>query len=82
MTTHMLIAPVLGLFPDTICHAGNAAKFNWVGDGEVHVSLNKPRYMLLKQDGKEVREEAADVMKSLSLEFHPATRVLADTAAD
>jgi ribonuclease VapC len=39
------------------------------------------KYMLMKKDGAEAWEQAADVLKSLPLEFHPATRSLADTAA-
>ena len=46
------------------------------------VNYAEVKYMLLKKDGTKAWEEAADVMKSLPLEFHPATRALADIAAD
>jgi ribonuclease VapC len=46
------------------------------------VNYAEVKYMLLKKDGAEAWEEAADVMKSLPIEFHPATRALADVAAD
>lgn len=37
--------------------------------------------MLLKKDGAEAWERAADVLKSLPIEFHPAGRELAELAA-
>jgi len=46
------------------------------------VNYAEVKYMLIKKDGAEAWERAADVMKSLPLEFHPATRALADNAAD
>ena len=46
------------------------------------VNYAEVKYMLLKKDGAEAWEQAADVLKSLPIEFHPATRSLADTAAD
>jgi len=46
------------------------------------VNYAEVKYMLLKKDGAEAWEQAADVLKSLPLEFHPATRALADIAAD
>ena len=46
------------------------------------VNYAEVKYMLLKKDGAEAWAQAADVLKSLPLEFHPATRALADTAAD
>jgi len=46
------------------------------------VNYAEVKYMLLKKDGAEAWEQAEDVLKSLPLEFHPATRALADTAAD
>lgn len=45
------------------------------------VNYAEVKYMLLKKEGAEAWEQAADVLKSLPLEFHPATRSLADTAA-
>ncbi len=45
------------------------------------VNYAEVKYMLLKKDGPEAWEQAADVLKSLPIEFHPATRSLADTAA-
>ncbi len=56
-----------------------------VADRPLHmteVNYAEVKYMLLKKDGAPAWEEAADVLKSLPLEFHPATRALADTAAD
>ena len=46
------------------------------------VNYAEVKYMLLKKDGTKAWEQAADVLKSLPIEFHPATRALADTAAD
>ncbi len=46
------------------------------------VNYAEVKYMLLKKDGAEAWEQAEDVLKSLPLEFHPASRALADTAAD
>lgn len=46
------------------------------------VNYAEVKYMLLKKDGAEPWEQAEDVLKSLPLEFHPATRALADAAAD
>jgi len=46
------------------------------------VNYAEVKYMLLKKDGVEAWEQAADVLKSLPVEFYPATRSLADIAAD
>ena len=46
------------------------------------VNYAEVKYMLLKKDGIEAWEQAEDVLKSLLLEFHAATRALADVAAD
>ena len=46
------------------------------------VNYAEVKYMLLKKDGAEAWEQAEDVLKSLPIEFQPATRALADTAAD
>jgi len=46
------------------------------------VNYAEVKYMLLKKDGPEAWEQAADVLKSLPLEFHTVTRPLADAAAD
>ena len=46
------------------------------------VNYAEVKYMLLKKDGADAWEQAEDVLKSLPLEFHPATRALADIAAD
>ena len=45
------------------------------------VNYAEVKYMLLKKDGAETWDQAAEVLKSLPVEFHPATRALADTAA-
>ena len=46
------------------------------------VNYAEVKYILLKKDGAEAWDQAEDVLKSLPLEFHPATRALADIAAD
>jgi ribonuclease VapC len=46
------------------------------------VNYAEVKYMLLKKDGAEAWDQAEDVLKSLPLEFHPATRALADIAGD
>ena len=46
------------------------------------VNYAEVKHMLLKEDGAEAWAQAADVLKSLPLEFHPAQRPLADAAAD
>jgi predicted nucleic acid-binding protein len=46
------------------------------------VNYAEVKYMLLKKDGAAAWAQAEDVLKSLPLEFHPATRALADVAAD
>ena len=46
------------------------------------VNYAEVKYMLFKKDGAEAWEQAEDVLKSLPIEFHPATRPLADLAAD
>lgn len=46
------------------------------------VNYAEVKYMLLKKDGSEAWEQAADVLKSLPIEFHPVPRPLADQAAD
>ena len=46
------------------------------------VNYAEVKYMLLKKDGAAAWAQAEDVLKSLPLEFHPATRALADIAAD
>jgi ribonuclease VapC len=46
------------------------------------VNYAEVKYMLLKKDGAEAWDRADDVLKSLPIDFHPATRPLADVAAD
>ena|ERR1035441_8043343 len=46
------------------------------------VNYAEVKYMLLKKDGAEAWDRADDVLKSLPIDFHPATRLLADVAAD
>lgn len=46
------------------------------------VNYAEVKYMLLKKDGAEAWERAADVLKSLPIEFQPANRELADDAAE
>jgi predicted nucleic acid-binding protein len=54
-------------------------------DRPVHmteVNYAEVKYGLLKKDGGEAWKQAAEVLKSLPIEFHPADRRLADLAAD
>lgn len=46
------------------------------------VNYAEVKYILLKKDGSEAWRQAEDILRSLPLEFHPATRALADAAAD
>jgi predicted nucleic acid-binding protein len=40
------------------------------------------KYMIIRKNGAEAWEAAAKVLATLPIEFHPATRALADAAAD
>jgi ribonuclease VapC len=54
-------------------------------DRPVHmteVNYTAIQYTLVKKDGPEAWAQAAEVLKSLPVEFHPADRGLADLAAD
>ena len=46
------------------------------------VNYSEVKYMLLKKDGAESWERAAEVLKSLPIEFRAADRALAEVAAD
>ena len=46
------------------------------------VNYAEVKYTLLKKDGPDEWTRAADILTSLPIEFHPATRQLADLAAD
>jgi ribonuclease VapC len=46
------------------------------------VNYAEVKYMLVKKDGPDAWVEAADILTSLPIEFHPADRRLADIAAD
>jgi len=46
------------------------------------VNYAEVKYALLKKDGPDEWSRAADILTSLPIEFHPATRRLADLAAD
>lgn len=46
------------------------------------VNYAEVKYMLLEKDGAEAWVQAADILDSLPIEFHPVMRGLADTAAD
>lgn len=46
------------------------------------VNYAEVKYILLKKDGAEAWATAAEVLKSLPIEFHPADRELADSAGD
>ena len=54
-------------------------------DRPVHmteVNYAEVKYTLIRKDGTEAWQHAATVLESLPIEFHPATRELADLAAD
>ena len=46
------------------------------------VNYAEVKYQLLKKDGPEAWAQAADVLKSLPIDFHSTNRTLADIAAD
>jgi predicted nucleic acid-binding protein len=46
------------------------------------VNYAEVKYMLVKKDGADAWNQAAEILTSLPIEFHPATRKLADLAAD
>lgn len=46
------------------------------------VNYAEVKYIVLRKDGKERWEEIARELPALPIEFHPASRALADTAAD
>jgi ribonuclease VapC len=46
------------------------------------VNYAEVKYILVRKDGAEAWEQAADILISLPIEFHPADRRLADLAAD
>lgn len=45
------------------------------------VNYAEVKYSIVKKDGAEAWEEAAKILQGLPIEFHPATRELADLAA-
>ena len=54
-------------------------------DQRVHmteVNYAEVKYMILRKDGAAAWEAAARILIALPIEFHPATRELADLAAD
>ncbi len=46
------------------------------------VNYAEVKYMTIRKDGKTAWDKAAEMLKSLPIEFHAADRVLADRAAD
>ncbi len=46
------------------------------------VNYAEVKYMLVRKDGVQAWKQAADILTSLPIEFHPADRQLADLAAD
>jgi predicted nucleic acid-binding protein len=50
--------------------------------GLTEVNYAEVKYVLIKKDGVEAWHQAAEVLKSLPVEFHPADRALSDRAAD
>ncbi len=46
------------------------------------VNYAEVKYTLIKKDGQAAWDEAAKVLQGLPIEFHPATRELANLAAD
>ena len=45
------------------------------------VNYSEVNYMIRKKDGDDSWDEAARILETLPIEFHPATRALADQAA-
>ena len=46
------------------------------------VNYAEVKYMSLRKDGAEAWREATEILVALPIEFHPATRELADAAAE
>ena len=46
------------------------------------VNYAEVKYSIVKKDGADTWSEAAKILQGLPIEFHPATRELANTAAD
>jgi len=46
------------------------------------VNYAEVKYIVIRKDGRRAWEEAARILPTLPIEFHPATRSLADQAAD
>ena len=46
------------------------------------VNYAEAKYIIIRKDGAPAWEDAAKVLVGLPIEFHPATRALAETAAD
>jgi len=46
------------------------------------VNYAEVKYIVIRKDGKDRWDEIARDLPALPIEFHPATRALADTAAD
>jgi ribonuclease VapC len=46
------------------------------------VNYAEVKYILIKKDGVEAWKQAADILTSLPIEFHPADRSHSDAAAD
>lgn len=46
------------------------------------VNYAEVKYMLVRKDGVQAWKQAADILTSLPIEFHPADHRLADLAAD
>ena len=46
------------------------------------VNYAEVKYMLVKKNGKEAWDQAAEILTSLPIEFHPVDRRLAEVAAD
>jgi predicted nucleic acid-binding protein len=56
-----------------------------IRDEPVHmteVNYAEVKYIVIRKDGKDRWEEIADALPTLPIEFHPATRALADIAAE
>jgi ribonuclease VapC len=46
------------------------------------VNYAEVKYIIIRKDGAEAWDNAAKVLETLPIEFHPVTRALADMAAD
>lgn len=83
LDSHALLAYFRG--EESGVHVRNLLDKAAAADRPLHmteVNYAEVKYMLLKKDGADAWEKAADVLHSLPIEFHSVERPLADLAAD